>query len=93
MHALIEAKKAQIEELCRRLGVRWLDLFESATGESFDEDSSDVDVLGLAPRRPRTVTACAPAAVGSRAYQNRAIAATRRVAWKPSSRSNRRRSG
>lgn len=45
MHALIEAKRPEIDSLCRRLRVRRLDLFGSATGDSFDEDSSDVDVL------------------------------------------------
>lgn len=45
MHALIEAKRPDIDDLCRRLRVHRLDLFGSATGDSFDEDSSDVDVL------------------------------------------------
>lgn len=45
MHAVIAAKKAQVEELCRRMGVRRLDLFGSATGEGFDKESSDIDVL------------------------------------------------
>nr|WP_219632248.1 nucleotidyltransferase domain-containing protein [Haloechinothrix aidingensis] len=31
--------------MCRELRVRRLDVFGSATGESFDEGSSDVDVL------------------------------------------------
>lgn len=44
MHELIEAKRTRIEELCRRLDVRRLDLFGSATGDSFDA-TSDVDVL------------------------------------------------
>jgi predicted nucleotidyltransferase len=45
MHAVVEAKLAEIVALCRGLGVRRLDLFGSAVGESFDPDSSDVDVL------------------------------------------------
>jgi len=45
MHPLIEARRAEIQGLCRRLGIRRLDLFGSATGEAFDLDSSDVDVL------------------------------------------------
>jgi len=44
VHELIEAKRTRIEELCRRLDVRRLDLFGSATGDSFDA-TSDVDVL------------------------------------------------
>lgn len=45
MHELIEAKRAEIEELCRALSVRRLDLFGSAVGDSFDVEASDVDVL------------------------------------------------
>ncbi|HEX3788128.1 MAG TPA: nucleotidyltransferase domain-containing protein [Pseudonocardiaceae bacterium] len=45
MHELIEAKRAEIEQLCRALSIRRLDLFGSAVGESFDTGSSDVDVL------------------------------------------------
>ena len=45
MHAAIESKRSEIEKLCREIGVRRLDLFGSATGDSFDEASSDVDVL------------------------------------------------
>ncbi|MEU6268113.1 nucleotidyltransferase family protein [Saccharopolyspora shandongensis] len=45
MHELIEAKRAEIEELCRALSVRRLDLFGSAVGDSFDVEASDVDLL------------------------------------------------
>lgn len=45
MHELVKAKQYEIAELCHRLGVRRLDLFGSATGPSFDVESSDVDVL------------------------------------------------
>lgn len=45
MHALIEARRQEIEALCRRLGVLRLDVFGSALGDSFDVDTSDVDVL------------------------------------------------
>jgi len=45
MHASIESKRAEIERLCRELGVRRLDVFGSATGNYFDETSSDLDVL------------------------------------------------
>lgn len=45
MHEVIERKRGEIEILCRGLGVRRLDLFGSAVTGSFDEKSSDVDVL------------------------------------------------
>ncbi|MCM3885304.1 nucleotidyltransferase family protein [Frankia sp. R82] len=45
MHPLIEARQAEIQGLCRRLGIRRLDLFGSATSDAFDPGSSDVDVL------------------------------------------------
>lgn len=45
MHELVESKRPEIEALCRRLEVRRLDLFGSATGPSFDAVTSDVDVL------------------------------------------------
>ncbi|WP_131746640.1 nucleotidyltransferase domain-containing protein [Frankia sp. Cppng1_Ct_nod] len=45
MHPLVEVRRAEIQGLCRRLGIRRLDLFGSATSEAFDPDSSDVDVL------------------------------------------------
>lgn len=45
MHELIEEKLPEIENLCRTLSVRRLDLFGSAVGDSFDVATSDVDVL------------------------------------------------
>ena len=45
MHEVVASRRAQIEALCRSLGVRRLDLFGSAAGGAFDEESSDVDVL------------------------------------------------
>ncbi len=45
MHAVVQARLAEIQALCRELGVRRLDVFGSAVGESFDVDSSDIDVL------------------------------------------------
>lgn len=46
MHAEIESRKAEIAEICRRYGVRRLDLFGSAArGEDFDPASSDADFL------------------------------------------------
>jgi predicted nucleotidyltransferase len=44
MHELVEARRPEIEALCRKLGVRRLDVFGSAVGSTFNE-SSDVDVL------------------------------------------------
>jgi uncharacterized protein len=45
VHELVASRRAQIEALCRRLGVRRLDLFGSALGDRFDEQASDIDVL------------------------------------------------
>jgi predicted nucleotidyltransferase len=42
----------EIEDLCRRLGVRRLDVFGSAVDDSFDIASSDVDVLVEFDARP-----------------------------------------
>ena len=52
MHALIEAKRLEIEKLCRELSVRRLDLFGSGLDNSFDALSSDVDVLVEFDDRP-----------------------------------------
>ncbi len=45
MHEVIKQKRTEIETLCRGLRIRRLDLFGSAVGDSFDPDTSDVDVL------------------------------------------------
>jgi predicted nucleotidyltransferase len=45
VHVVVESRRREIEQLCRELGVRRLDLFGSAVGDDFDEASSDVDVL------------------------------------------------
>lgn len=45
MHAIIATRRAEIERLCKALGVRRLDVFGSATGPAFDVATSDVDVL------------------------------------------------
>ena len=45
MHESIEAKRGEIEQLCHDHSVRRLDLFGSAVDDSFDLESSDVDVL------------------------------------------------
>jgi uncharacterized protein len=42
----IEEHQAQLQELCRRFGVRRLEVFGSAAGEEgFDPDRSDIDFL------------------------------------------------
>jgi uncharacterized protein len=53
MKNLIEEKRREIEELCRRYRVRQLELFGSAVGDRFDPQTSDLDFLvefeGLPP--------------------------------------------
>lgn len=44
IHEAVQAKRDQIEALCRGLAVRRLDVFGSATGDSFGS-GSDVDLL------------------------------------------------
>ena len=45
MHSVIESKRAEVTEICRRFHVRRLDLFGSATGGDFNTYRSDVDLL------------------------------------------------
>jgi predicted nucleotidyltransferase len=46
MHPIVAAKRAEIADLCRRFGVRRLDVFGSAVrGLDFDPEASDVDFL------------------------------------------------
>ena len=42
---LVQTRRAEIDELCRRYGVQRLELFGSATNVRFDPDRSDVDFL------------------------------------------------
>jgi predicted nucleotidyltransferase len=42
---LIDSKLAEIRVLCRRHGVRKLELFGSATADTFDQHLSDIDFL------------------------------------------------
>lgn len=42
---LLEAKRPQLEALCRRYGVKRLGLFGSATTGQFDPTSSDLDFV------------------------------------------------
>ncbi len=41
----IEKLKREIEALCSRFGVQWLDLFGSAATDAFDDAASDIDFL------------------------------------------------
>lgn len=53
MHALIETHRAAIGDLCRRHGVRRLEVFGSILRDDFDVQRSDVDVLvEFAPGSP-----------------------------------------
>jgi predicted nucleotidyltransferase len=45
MNSLVASKKDAVGRLCRRYRVRRLELFGSATGDSFDEKSSDLDFV------------------------------------------------
>ncbi|HEY3606692.1 MAG TPA: nucleotidyltransferase domain-containing protein [Pseudonocardiaceae bacterium] len=45
VHEIIAAKLPEIDDLCRTLGVRRLDVFGSAVGDMFDLVSSDIDIL------------------------------------------------
>ena len=41
----LRKKKSQIREICKRYGVKSLSVFGSATLDSFDQSSSDMDFL------------------------------------------------
>jgi predicted nucleotidyltransferase len=45
MHLLVEERVEEVAALCRRFGVRQLDLFGSAAGDQFDPHRSDLDFL------------------------------------------------
>lgn len=45
MNPIVESKRAQVAELCRRSRVRRLELFGSAARDDFDEAHSDIDFL------------------------------------------------
>ncbi len=53
MIAAVEDRRAEVAELCRRHGVRRLDLFGSAsgTGDGFDPEESDLDFVVSFERR------------------------------------------
>jgi len=45
MNSLIEQNREQLEQTCRRHGVRRIELFGSASGPDFDPERSDLDFL------------------------------------------------
>src|SRR5262245_57675215 len=45
MHHDIESRRPQLDELCRRMGVRRLEVFGSAARDDFDPAGSDIDFL------------------------------------------------
>jgi hypothetical protein len=45
MHPIVESKRLEVADLCRRRHVRRLEVFGSATRDDFDEARSDIDVL------------------------------------------------
>ncbi len=51
MIALVEERRVELAEICRRYGVRRLDLFGSATGIGFDPEASDLDFVVSFQRR------------------------------------------
>ena len=50
MHPIVEAKRAEAAEVCRRSGVVRLEVFGSAARVDFDEARSDIDFLVLLGR-------------------------------------------
>ncbi len=44
-HAIIESRRAELEQLCREHHVRRLDVFGSATTDEFDPQHSDLDLI------------------------------------------------
>lgn len=45
MSTILDPQLAQVSDLCRRYGVRKLELFGSATNAAFDSQRSDLDFL------------------------------------------------
>jgi len=45
MTHVLEGHRPELIELCRKYHVRRLEVFGSATGSDFDEESSDIDLL------------------------------------------------
>ncbi|TCJ18883.1 hypothetical protein E0L93_05115 [Rubrobacter taiwanensis] len=51
MIALVEDRRAEVAEICRRYGVERLDLFGSAAEGGFDPERSDLDFIVAFERR------------------------------------------
>jgi predicted nucleotidyltransferase len=45
MAAIVETRLSALQDLCRRFGVRRLEVFGSATRDDFDSARSDIDIL------------------------------------------------
>ena len=45
MMPVLKEKHEELVELCRRFGVKRLEVFGSASGEAFDPERSDIDLL------------------------------------------------
>ena len=45
MHALVASRREALSEVCRRFGVRRLEVFGSAAAGGFDPERSDVDLI------------------------------------------------
>ena len=45
MHAYVETRRPAIAEVCRRFGIRRLEVFGSASAGGFDPERSDFDLL------------------------------------------------
>jgi len=56
MNPLVQTKQKELAELCRRFGVKRLEIFGSAVREDFDPQKSDLDFLVVfdpgGPARP-----------------------------------------
>jgi predicted nucleotidyltransferase len=76
MIPMVEDKKAEIADLCKRYGVERMDLFDSAAGNGFDSDSSDLDFVVSFER-------CDPPALFDRYFGRQVTSASRRT-WRDS---------
>ena len=45
MHSMIDAKRADLANLCRQFGVARLEVFGSAADDTYDDATSDLDFL------------------------------------------------
>jgi uncharacterized protein len=53
MIGIVEERRTEVAALCEKYGVKRLDLFGSAAGESFDPEASDLDfVVSFEERDP-----------------------------------------